>query len=239
MAEHDPDSLKDTFTQTFDLKIKLFETEKLNTIEDIKSLLEKHAPLSNVVEVKDDLMHISVPYRNIDTDFINHSPLMKDLEALENEKRIEHFRIISSNLEEVFHDLVHKPTTTQDRYLLAGISENANGNGVAGNKGENNEHKAINSESKAGDENTMDVIKNLFNKRFLHFKRNFRLIICVLVLPTIFEIIAMGFMKLRPPGEYDINLRLSRELYGNSTEFYRYLIAVLFIFTNSIINPYF
>jgi hypothetical protein len=69
--------------------------------------------------------------------------------------------------------------------------------------------------------NTLDVMKSLFWKRFLHFKRNYRLLLCILVLPTIFEVIAMGFMKLRPPGEYDNALLLSKALYNGSTEFYR------------------
>lgn len=222
VAEHDPESLKETFTQTFDLKIKLFETDKSKTITDIKSLFDKHAPLSTINEVIDDVMQISVPYRNIDKEFINHSALMKDLEALENDKGIEHFRIISSNLEGVFHDLVQKPST-QDRYLVDGINEN--GNGTVVSMDNNGAQKTSELPSKTEHHSTTDIIQNLFRKRFLHFKRNFRLIVCVLVLPTIFEIIAMGFMKLRPPGEYDINLRLSRELYGNSTEFYRFVFS--------------
>lgn len=65
-----------------------------------------------------------------------------------------------------------------------------------------------------------ETILNLFHKRFLHFKRNYRLLICILVLPVIFEVIAMGFMKIRPPGDYDNAVEFNRSMYPNSVEFY-------------------
>lgn len=67
---------------------------------------------------------------------------------------------------------------------------------------------------------SLDIVKNLFWKRFLHFRRNYKLMICILVLPVVFEIIAMGFMKIRPGGDYDKSLEFSRDLYPNSVEFY-------------------
>jgi hypothetical protein len=65
-----------------------------------------------------------------------------------------------------------------------------------------------------------EMVSNLFLKRFLHFKRNYRLLICILVLPVIFEMIAMGFMKIRPPGDYDNSIEFNRSMYPHSTEFY-------------------
>lgn len=219
VAEHDPDSLKDQFTQTFDLQIQLFETEKSQTIDDIKSLLDENAPTSSITELSGNKFNVSVPYRCNKLDFTNHTPLMKGLEQLENDKRIEHFKIVSSNLEKVFHNLVQKPSMQQDRYLLDGL--NGNGHGPALNIDDNASRKMTASPSEKHKQSGFDVVKNLFFKRFLHFQRNYKLILCVLVLPTMFEMIAMGFMTLRPPGEYDIDLQLSRNLYSNSTEFYR------------------
>ena len=66
----------------------------------------------------------------------------------------------------------------------------------------------------------MEIVGNLFWKRFLHFRRNYKLLICILVLPVIFEIIAMGFMTIRPPGDYDKAIEFNRALYPNSIEFY-------------------
>lgn len=221
VAEHDPDSLKDTFTKTFALKIKLFGTDKSNTIDDIKAIVNEHAPTSSIGDVCDDQMIVTVPYRNNESEFLNHSGLMKALEALESDARIEHFRLVSSNLEEIFHSLVQTPAT-QDRFLLDGMPENGH---TAVLNMEDSVSRKINDTSCGKtdqlQQHAIDIAKNLFRKRYLHFRRNYRLIICVLVLPTLFEIMAMGFMTLRPPGEYDIKLPLTRQLYSNSTDFYR------------------
>lgn len=44
--------------------------------------------------------------------------------------------------------------------------------------------------------------------------------ICILVLPVVFEIIAMAFMKIRPPGDYDNMVEFNRSMYPSATEFY-------------------
>lgn len=201
------------------MKIKLFESEKSKTIDDIKHLIEINAPAASIIDISGDQFNVSIPYRVSKVEFINHSLLMKGLEALEREKRIEHFRIISSNLEEVFHGLI-QPPPTQDHYQLDTLQENGNDSVLNIDDGVSRKMTGTTLTHKA-DQPTLDVVKHLFRKRLLHFQRNYKLIACVLVLPTIFEIIAMGFMTLRPPGEYDINLRFSRNLYANSTDFYR------------------
>lgn len=67
---------------------------------------------------------------------------------------------------------------------------------------------------------SFQIISSLLHKRFLHFRRNYRLLICLLVLPTLFEIIAMYFMTIRPPGEHDQAIEFSTDLYRKSAEFY-------------------
>lgn len=67
---------------------------------------------------------------------------------------------------------------------------------------------------------SMEIVRNLLWKRFLHFSRNYKLMICILVLPVVFEIIAMGFMKIRPPGDYDNSIEFNRAMYPDSVEFY-------------------
>lgn len=67
-----------------------------------------------------------------------------------------------------------------------------------------------------------DIVKNLFWKRFTHFKRNYRMLLFVLALPAVFEALAMTCMIFRPPGEFDTELVLSQKLYANTMEFYTY-----------------
>lgn len=202
MAEHDPDSLKDKFTRSFELQIKLKDGDTTKMVDQLKQLMHSHAPDSNVVNVNSDSFNVNISYRTDKKDYINYAPLIKEIEQMESKNSIGGFRIVSSNLEQIFNDLVLKSAQQSN-----------------GTKNVDNE-KALSvvPEKKLSE---LEVMTTLLKKRYLHFKRNYRLILTMLVLPTIFEIIAMGFMKLRPPGEYDVNLRFSRELYPNTTEFYR------------------
>lgn len=201
MAEHDPDSLKEKFTRSFELQVKLPDGDRTKAIDELKQLFESHAPQSNVLVQNADTFNVNVPYRSDASNYINYGPLIKDIEHMESEKSIKSFRITSNNLDQLFNELV--------------LNNHALSNGV---KNSDDKIVPIIREKSLSD---FEVIMALLRKRFLHFKRNYRLILTVLVLPTIFEMIAMGFMKLRPPGEHDINLRFSRALYPNTTEFYR------------------
>lgn len=186
--------------------IKLNENDKSKTIEEIKVLLQLHAPNCNVLDISTDTFNVNIPYRTDKLEFINYAPLIKGIEYLQNENSIQTFRIVSSNLEQIFNELILSP------------SNQVHMNGTA-HKKEAQKHITPTVQQKKQSE--FEVVKILLKKRYLHFKRNYKLILSVLVLPTIFEIIAMGFMTLRPPGEHDVNLRFSRGLYPNSTEFYR------------------
>lgn len=163
-----------------------------------------------------DSFSVNIPYRADKTDFINYAPLLKGIEKLENEKAIKNFRIVSSNLEQIFNNLVTtQPTAGEEKPYLNGFSH------LDHSKPQQPVHVTPIIRNQKLSE--FEIIKALFKKRYLHFKRNYKLILCVLVLPTIFEIIAMGFMTLRPPGEHDVNLQFSRGLYKNSTELYRFV----------------
>ena len=141
--------------------------------------------------------------------------------------------MISKDLEGIFNGLITE--SDQNSGILTnglatnGISIAMNGVGTAAaaaaTESKTNNNGEINEKNndKFKEISQMEMIQNLFLKRFIHFKRNFRLILCVLILPTIFDVIAMGFMKIRPPSEYDKNLMFSTDLYPDSTEFLRWV----------------
>lgn len=124
------------------------------------------------------------------------------------QQQIKNFRVVSSNLENIFNELVDPSSMKRAA---------ANGHSTNNVNEKTNEPAAIVKRNKLSE---FEAAQYLFKKRFLHFKRNYRLILSVLILPTLFVVIAMGFMKLRPPGEFDIDLEFSRRLYSNSTETY-------------------
>lgn len=210
MAEYDPDTLKNTFTRTFELHANFGSVDNSKAMESIKELLQEHAPESKITTSADALV-AKLPYRSESNQLVDYSPLLSNFEEMAREQQINGFRIVSSNLENIFNELILPPKTMQ--------KSDVNGYVHTGDEimKKNNEVNAVIQQEKLSE---MEVIKNLLKKRFLHFKRNYRLILCMLILPTLFEIIAMGFMTLRPPGEHDIDLQFSRALYANSTDVY-------------------
>lgn len=153
-----------------------------------------------------------IPYHS-ESELVNYSPLINDIEELVQQQQIKNFRIVSSNLENIFNGLVDPSII--NRSITNGHAHSNNNCG--GNAEKTDEVTAIVQRNKLSE---CEAARNLFKKRFLHFKRNYRLILSTLILPTLFVVIAMGFMKLRPPGEYDIDLEFSRRLYSNSTDAY-------------------
>jgi ABC-2 family transporter protein len=142
-------------------------------------------------------------------------PVIHSLEIMQEQHSIKSFSIVSKNLEGIFNEANQASTEVYTN----GVEINITPDDVLRNGSDQKKPSPMLIDMELS---TMDVIWSLLWKRFVHFKRNFRLLLTILVLPTIFVIIAMGFMKLRPPGEYDNELLLSKMLYKNSTEFYGY-----------------
>ena len=141
---------------------------------------------------------------------------MRAIETLQGDKKIENFFVTSKSLESYY-----KSVEDADGVMM----QNGHVNGSLNN----NNLETTNTRKHGNGTSTPDLkkdrtlgetVKNLFHKRFLHFKRNYRLLVCILVLPVIFEIIAMGFMKIRPPGDYDNSVEFNRLMYPNAIEFY-------------------
>lgn len=148
--------------------------------------------------------------------------MFRALEKLQSEKKVINFNVVSKTLDDLYKSVEDEGTVM-------------NGNGHANHNNNNNNNimetidlrKTVNGLQNHHDEkrknekpSLSEIISNLFWKRFLHFRRNYKLMICILVLPVIFEIIAMGFMKIRPPGDYDNELEFNRAMYPGSVEFY-------------------
>lgn len=229
VGEFSPKSLRDHFTKSLDILIQLPENDgDASAVENLKEQLHNCAAHCTIVVVPGEMLQLTVPYVDESETNIDFASLIRFLEVAENEKRVVSFKVISKNLEEIFKHLVESSPSS-----VASIDRHHNGVSILMNDYNNGEaqkphyyteesppielYSADN--EKFSERSEWVVIRNLFWKRLLHFKRNYRLILCVLVLPTIFEIIAMDFMTTRPPGEYDINLKLSTDLYPASTTF--------------------
>lgn len=135
--------------------------------------------------------------------------MIKSIEKLHKQQSIYDFRVISKDLVEIF-------TTQTARVELEALIPNDKDNDPIVNDGGSMKPATATTTSQ------FTHSKNLFWKRFVHFRRNYRLILLILIVPAIFNIIAMQCMISRPTNTFDSELVFSQQLYGNSTEFYTY-----------------
>lgn len=212
IAEYNAETLKNQFTQTFELQITFETMNNSNAIESIENILKDHAPSHySIKNTPNGSFIANIPYKSNENDELwNHSALIRALEALVRSKSIHRFRIVNNNLDSIFNDLVKLPPID--------VNPTANGHAFDAEKKNNeNDTLSIAQRDKLTD---FEIMKILFGKRLLHFRRNYRLIACVLVLPVLFEMLAMGLMIQRPPGEHGVSTRFSRAMYPNSEEVY-------------------
>lgn len=202
--------MKEQFTQHFELHIGFGNVDSTKAIETINASLRTHAATFEIESISTETLVARIPYHS-GSDLVNYSPLINDIEEMVQQQQIKNFRIVSSNLENLFNELV-VPSTVK-KYHSNGYVHHSSSSA-------NEKIDEVNAIVERNKLSEFEAARNLFRKRFLHFKRNYRLILCMLILPTLFEIIAMGFMTLRPPGEFDVDLRFSRALYPNSTDAY-------------------
>lgn len=192
----------------FELHVNFESVENSKTTESINALLREHAPNSKIDTISTESLVAKIPYRSETNQLLNYTAFISGIEEMARQQQIKSFHVVSSNLENIFNELI-VPSTVK--------KSNTNGHTIHNVIKKFDEASQIVQHEKLTE---FEVVKNLVKKRFLHFKRNYRLILCMLIMPTLFEMIAMGFMTLRPPGEHDVNLRFSRALYPNSTDVY-------------------
>lgn len=200
VSETSSEELKNKFTQTFELKVQFEENdkEKSEIMEKIRETIKETVPGT----ITSGTTKLIIPYKNESGDYYNFEPIISSLERLQVQKKIQRFNIATQNLKEIFNEHNEIPSN-----------------------GDTNGHSSM-IQVKDIDENEPEIsvfakIYSLFWKRWTHFTRNYRMLITMLVLPVIFECLAMLFLKIRPPGEYDVALNLNpREIYPHAKEFY-------------------
>lgn len=227
VTEASPHSLKNELTKSFSIHGTILKkySDLNNELEDeIQSQLELLVP-NATFDVKGTQLFISVKYaENPD----KLADVIRLFERFEEEGKVKSFRVISRNLEDIFNALNKINNPTQATALFKHYQKNQNGlkNGANGKYQNGNKtevavpKKEIGVKEKAAE--FLRVICLLLWKRWTHFRRNYRLLVTMLLLPAIFEIVAMSFMNLRPLDQHGVALRLSKNLYPNTTEFYSY-----------------
>uniref|UniRef100_A0A336KWA0 CSON000491 protein n=1 Tax=Culicoides sonorensis TaxID=179676 RepID=A0A336KWA0_CULSO len=209
VSENTMDTLKNEFTKSFELSVQfqgMNERDKTLICDNIRNTIKEVVPSAHVSNSTSSSYNLNIPYKNEKNEYYDFEPFIKSLEKLQNQKKIHSFNITTTNLSDIFKK----------------YSENEmNGNHEINGNSDNTMHEIpIKDMEDEVEISTKTIVTSLFWKRLTHFIRNYRMLLCILVLPVVFECIAMIFLIIRPPGEYDTALELGKGLYPGSTEFY-------------------
>lgn len=226
VTEASPHSLKNELTKSFSIHGTILKkySDLNNELEDeIQSELEKLVP-NATFDIKSNQLFITVKYAENPEKL---SSVMRLFERFESEGKVKDFRVISRNLEDVFNALNKINNPTQVTALYRHYQKNQNGvksghNGKYQNASNGSATAKKETATRGKIEEFSKVVLLLLWKRWTHFRRNYRLLLTMLLLPAVFEIVAMSFMNLRPPDQHGVALKLSKNLYPNTTEFYSY-----------------
>lgn len=231
ISESGTQALRDQFTRSLCVRIEVAAARTAEVVAAVRAVvLECNGGGGNddvLVEHQADGLDVTVSRYTTAGAYANMAPLMRTLERLQELRRIAGFRVRNNNLESMFNRLVAGTPV-----VAAGRSEN-------GHRNNGHAHRISADDDPSTSAKTATATRppaapplperpyshwrtagTLLWKRFVHFRRNYRLMLCVLVLPTVFVAIAMAFMTIRPPGEFDVALPISRQLYASSREFY-------------------
>lgn len=203
IAKHNPETLKNHCTAFYEVSLNCCDTQTSEEILDrANKLLSNFRQLDNTTST-DLSLRISYDQQNY-----NSSEFLKYLQELQCEGRVKDVNIESENLEHVFKNL------------------DKNTNGEVKTNGHTIEIvKNVQGKKDLGWNMVRDkplsqweAMRQLFWKRLVHFSRNYRMLLCVIVLPAIFEICAMWFVAQRLEDDYDKTIKLNRELYPKTTQ---------------------
>ncbi|XP_055614020.1 glucosylceramide transporter ABCA12 [Uranotaenia lowii] len=208
ILEQSHEELKNYFTNTIYLELtlkSLSESANSGLVAELNKLLDHQEEMSyETTKLPRNRLEYKINYTGTNPSNIDLQSLFDQLNTLQDQKQILSYDVKNENLMNIFNSVNSKESLPS----CNGEPDIVSANGF-------HTEKPTTESLSPG-----ELIGNLLRKKFLHFRRNYRLLICILVLPTIFEIIAMFFMTIRPPGEHDKVLEFSPDLYRNAAEFY-------------------
>lgn len=206
IAKHNPETLKNHSTEYFEISLQCRDTQ---TTDDITQKAQKLLNNFKILENEHNAMKLEIGYDQHDN---NCAEFIECLEELQREGTVIELSIESKNLEQIFKQLDQDNSSSNSNKFSNGhtvdVMHQVQLNG-----------KQFSSDLVRESPLTRrEAIHELFWKRLVHFSRNYRMLLCVLILPAIFEILAMWFVAYRLEDDFDKTLRFGRDLYPMSTQ---------------------
>ncbi|XP_037937529.1 ATP-binding cassette sub-family A member 13 [Teleopsis dalmanni] len=202
-AKHSAETLKHHSTGSYNVTMICGDQQ---TASDIENSAKTHLTDFNILDrVNATELQLQIAYDQPDPE--NTINFLKYLQELQAAGRISELSIQSQNLENIFKDLDTcnvKLTNGHTVEIMKPIDlkKDVNVNVV-----------------REEPLTRCEAVRHLFWKRLIHFSRNYRMLLCVIVLPAIFELLAMWFVAYRLEDDFDKTINLSRaSLYPKTTQ---------------------
>ncbi|KAJ8721111.1 hypothetical protein PYW08_006576 [Mythimna loreyi] len=173
---------------------------------------------ANVVDVNGLEVEIAVPFFDANGLNNNFLQLCTVLEASQSSLGFKSYTLDCSSLEQVFFNICQQADAPQNgiEYLPEGSPSKSNSTSSVRTDPAAQELVPLEGPLKG---TAWEQFRALMHARYLHHIRNKWLLFLLVVLPTLFITMAMGFSMLRPPTDNEVNLKLDGHLYNGSTEF--------------------
>ncbi|CAH2055589.1 unnamed protein product, partial [Iphiclides podalirius] len=168
---------------------------------------------ANLVDVNGLEVELNLPFFDADGVSNDYLQLCTMLESSQSVLGFQSFNMDCSSLEQVFFTICHQADSPQQVVELDVPSKSASTSSLR-----NDRAPLVPAEGPLVG-SAWDQFLALLYARYLHYTRNKSLLFMLLILPSLFVIIAMAFSNIRPPANNEIALQLHRDLYRNTTEF--------------------
>ncbi|XP_063895450.1 uncharacterized protein LOC110380322 [Helicoverpa armigera] len=194
------------------------ETSQEEKTKQLLTVVRDVVKNANVIDVNGLEVEIGLPFFDVNGINNNFLQVCTVLEAAQTALGFKSYSMDCSSLEQVFFNICQQADAPINgiEYLTEGTpSKSASSSSIRTDRA-SQELVPLEGPLKGS---AWQQFLALMHARFLHHIRNRWLLFILVVLPSLFVIVAMGFSMLRPPADDEIALKLDDHLYQGSTEF--------------------
>ncbi|CAH0591712.1 unnamed protein product [Chrysodeixis includens] len=194
------------------------ETSQEEQAKQLLTLVRDVVKNANVVDVNGQEVEIALPFFDANGLNNNFLQLCCVLEAAQPALGFRSYSLDCSSLEHVFFNICQQADTTQNGIEYVPDGPPSKSGSSSSIRTERAPAPLLTPEGPLRGSAWQQFLA-LMHARYIHHKRNHWLLFMLVVLPSLFVVVAMGFSMLRPPADNEVALKLGDHLYNGSTEF--------------------
>ncbi|CAF4764109.1 unnamed protein product [Pieris macdunnoughi] len=168
---------------------------------------------ASLVDVTGDEVEINVPFYDEDGVSTDFEVLCSTLEDSSGRLGYRSYGMECTSLEQVFFNICDRDDVPSNPSAVDATSKSVSSSSIK------TDHAPLVPPEGPLKASAPRQFLALLHKRYIHYIRNRWLLFLLLVLPSLFVTVAMGFASIRPPADNEISLRLHPDLYRPTTDY--------------------